>query len=67
MTEWIANVPLFWAKIIAVATYGGGIIWTWVRPKSFIYENAPDRKIWRDLRIWITAIMLIQIALYLYF
>lgn len=67
MTEWLGNIPLFWAKVIAIATYSGGILWTWIRPKSFIFEDTPDKKIWRDLRIWITVIMVIQIALYLYF
>ena len=67
MVEWIRNVPLFWAKVIAVLTFGGGIIWTWLRPKSFIYEDAPDNKLWRDLRIWITIVMVCQIAIYLYF
>jgi len=67
MNEWLANLPLFWAKAIAVVTYSGAIIWAWMRPRSYIFENAPDKKIWRDLRIWITLVMLSQIGLYLYF
>lgn len=67
MIEWLSKVPLFWPKVIAVLIFSGGIVWTWVRPKSFIYEDAPDNKRWRDLRIWITVVMVFQICIYLYF
>ena len=67
MFDLLGDVPIFWAKIIAVITFSAGILWTWMRPKSYIFNNAPDKKNWRDLRIWITVIMIIQIAVYLYF
>ncbi|MBN2013307.1 hypothetical protein JW960_28510 [candidate division KSB1 bacterium] len=67
MAEWLANIPLYVPKIIAVLVFAGGMIWTWRRPKSFIYKDAPDHKRWRDLRIWITFVMICQIAVYLYF
>jgi hypothetical protein len=67
MIEFLGSVPIFWAKIIAVITFSGGIWWTWIRPKSFVLKDSPDKKNWRDLRIWITVIMIIQIVVYLYF
>jgi len=67
MNELFGNVPLFWAKVIAVSTFSGGILWTWIRPKSFIFKESSDNKSWRDLRIWITIVMIIQIIVYLYF
>ena len=67
MIDWLNSVPLFWAKVIAVATYVSIVIWAWLRPKSFIFQGAPDNRGWRDLRIWATVIMVIQIALYIYF
>ena len=67
MTEWLSNVSLLWPKVIAVFIFLGGIVWTWFRPKSFIFEEAPDNKRWRDLRIWITIVMVFQIGIYLYF
>jgi len=67
MYEWLAGVPLFWGKIIAVAGFAGMIVWAWVRPRHFIFEDAPDRRTWRDLRIWASLLMVIQIVIYLTF
>jgi hypothetical protein len=67
MAEWLSSVPMYWPKVFAVLTFSGGIVWTWFRPKSFIFQDAPDNKRWRDLRIWITIVMVLQIGIYLYF
>jgi len=67
MYEWLAGLPLYWGKVIAVTGFAGMIIWTWLRPKSFIFHDAPDKRRWRDLRIWATVLLLIQIIIYLSF
>jgi len=67
MYEWLASLPLFWAKIISVAGFVGMIIWAWFRPRNFIFQGAPDGRTWRDLRIWASLLMVIQILLYLSF
>lgn len=67
MGDWLTGIPLVWGKIIAVVGFLGMVIWAWFRPRSFIYQDAPDSKRWRDLRIWATVLMGIQIVLYLIF
>ncbi len=67
MSEWLAGLPLYWGKVIAVAGYIGMIFWVWVRPKSFIFHEAPDNRRWRDLRIWASVLLGIQILIYLSF
>lgn len=67
MYEWLARLPLYWGKVAAVVGFIGMIIWAWLRPKSFIIHDAPDNNMWRDLRIWATVLMIIQIILYLSF
>ena len=67
MKEWLNNIPLFWAQVIAVITFISVIIWTWFRPKKYIYKDAPSQKLWRDLRVWVTIFMFFQIVAYLYF
>jgi len=67
MMEWLSGLPLYWPKIIATCTFVGVAVWTWLRPKQFIYEGAPNTKRWRDLRLWITGLMAIQVFLYWYF
>ena len=67
MNDLLSSIPIYWAKIIAVFVFLGGILWTWFRPKDFVFKDSPDNKRWRDLRIWITVIMIFQIIIYLYF
>ena len=67
MYQWFASLPLYWGKILAVVGFLGMIIWTWLRPKIFIFHDAPDDSKWRDLRIWATVLLLIQIIIYLSF
>jgi hypothetical protein len=67
MMEWLRELPLYVPKIIATLIFIGVTVWAWMRPKSFIYEGAPNKKMWRDLRLWITGMMAVQIFLYWYF
>jgi hypothetical protein len=61
---WLREIPLIWAIVVTVAMYGVMIGWAWLRPAKFIYAGAPDKKGWRDLRIWATILMMIQILIY---
>ena len=67
MTEWLAGLPLWWGKVVAVVCFVGIAIWAWRRPRSFIFEGAPDNNRWRDLRVWATVLMGVQIVIYLAF
>lgn len=67
MFEWLTSIPLFWGKIISVFLFSIIFIWAWCRPKEYIFKGAPDQKWWRDLRIWTSIILGIQIILYLSF
>jgi hypothetical protein len=66
MFEWIHDLPLYCATILTVILFAAIILWAVTRPKDYIYSEAPDRKLWRDLRVWATLIMVIQIAIYMY-
>ncbi len=67
MIEWLSKIPLGWGKIITIAGFAGIVVWVWIRPKIFILEGAPDDKWWRDLRIWASVAMGVQIVLYMIF
>ena len=62
---WLKDIHLIWAIVVTVAIYGIMIVWTWLRPKKFIFAGAPDNKRWRDLRIWATVLTVLQIVIYL--
>ncbi len=64
MSEWLAGIPLGWGKVIAIIAFAAIAIWAWMRPRNFIYEEAPDQSRWRDLRIWTSVLMVIHIIIY---
>lgn len=67
MAGWLAGISLFWGKVFAVAFFVDMIVWTWFRPRKYIYEDSPDENRWRDLRIWATVVLGIQVVLYIVF
>jgi hypothetical protein len=67
MSEWLAGVPLVWGKVIAIIAFVGIAVWAWLRPGSYIFQGAPDSCKWRDLRVWASLLMAIQVVIYLSF
>lgn len=67
MGDWLAALPLWWGKVIAVAFFLGIALWAWRRPRSYIYNDAPDQHRWRDLRVWASVLMASQLLIYLAF
>jgi hypothetical protein len=67
MGDWLAGLPLWWGKVIAVAFFLAIAVWAWRRPRSYIYKDAPDNHGRRDLRVWASVLMAIQILIYLAF
>ena len=67
MTEWLKDIPLYWAKVIAIIFFIVIIIWALTRPKEYIFKGATNRKVWRDLRLWAAIILIVQIIVYLKF
>lgn len=65
--NYLAKIPLFSAKIITVIIYFLLAFWILRRPRDFILQGAPNRKGWRDLRLWAFILIGFQIALYLMF
>ncbi len=65
--EWLEGLPLVLGKYFAVLFFFGMIIWAWFRPRKYIFEGAPDQSRWRDLRIWATLFLAIQVVLYIIF
>jgi len=62
--QFIASLPLWWAKIGAAVIFLSILVMVWMLPVKFIYRGSPDRKRWRDLRIWATILIAVQLLLY---
>ncbi|MCA9665744.1 MAG: hypothetical protein KC503_09160 [Myxococcales bacterium] len=63
----LAGVDPLVGVAIVCALYLVMLVWVLTRRRDDITEGAPDRKRWRDLRLWIVPLILIQIALHLIF
>lgn len=67
MKEVAASIPLRWVKIFTAALFVliAGVVWL-IRPADGgVFEGAPDRKRWRDLRLWTAVVMATQTIVYL--
>ena len=65
--NFLANVPLVWAKIIILALFAIIFILVWIIPNEYIYKGAPDRKWYRNLKLWATLIVILYVYLYIRF
>jgi hypothetical protein len=65
--SFLSRIPVFYARIIICSLYLLLLIWVLRRPKSYILREAPNKKGWRDLRIWAVILIVFQIALYVIF
>jgi hypothetical protein len=63
--EWLAGVDVVWGVGIVVALHILLLIWSVTRPRRLVLRGAPDAACWRDLRLWIVPLVLVQVALYL--
>lgn len=67
MFDFIHDMPLWSAKIGAALLFLAVLVFAWSLPISFILQGSPDRKRWRDLRIWATILILSQFIIYAFF
>lgn len=63
--EWILGLPDWTPQACAVGLFVAAGIWVFTLKRDFVYLGAPDRAIWRDLRIWAWVTLAPYIALYL--
>lgn len=63
--QWLGSLPMWVATASVVALYAIAVIWVWTLRREFVFRGAPDRRGWRDLRIWATLIVVPYVAIYL--
>jgi len=63
--HWLSSLPMSVAMACAVSLFVLAGIWVWTLRADFIFRGAPDRRRWRDLRIWSMVVLLPYIAIYL--
>jgi hypothetical protein len=62
--QWAGGFPRVVPMAIAVAVFAGMAAWALLQPREHVLAQAPDRRLWRDLRIWAVVAMAVQVVLY---
>lgn len=63
--QWLRHLDPMWSVATVIVGYLALLAWSSTRSADFVYAGAPDRRRWRDLRLWIAPLILVQIALHL--
>lgn len=58
------DLPIGLVTLFAMALFASIGIACWTLGREQAFMDAPDRNRWRDLRIWATLIVLVQLGLY---
>jgi len=67
LNQWVTSLPTSLANIVTMVLFLLllGILWSF--PKALILKDAPDQSWWRDLRIWGTVLIFVQLGIYALF
>jgi hypothetical protein len=63
----LSTLPVAWANYLSI--FGFLVLGTlvWLIPKKVIFTEAPDQSRWRDMRLWASVLIAMQLALYTLF
>lgn len=61
------QLPLQWAYVLTGILLAAIVVGVWSVPKQKVMADAPDSSRWRDLRLWASGLVLIQVLIYYMF
>ncbi len=67
MNEFFQSLDVVWANYLSMLGFVFLLVIVWLIPRRLIYAGAPDQARWRDIRIWATVLIGIQLTLYAVF
>ena len=59
--------PQWWAYVFTVILFLLILVGIWLTPKNEIMADAPDQARWRDIRLWATVLIAVQLLIYYQF
>ena len=62
-----ASMPVAWANYLSIAGFLLLALLVWLIPRKLIYTGAEDSARWRDIRIWASVLITLQLFLYALF
>lgn len=63
----LGYIPMWGVKVIVVLFFAALLALALSLPKEYIYIGSPDKSRWRDVRIWIAVVVLLEVIVYLIF
>jgi len=67
MSHWLKSIPLIWVTVFTIIGFLALAVWVWLQPTGYVFEGAPDKKKWRDLRLWATVMIVVEAIVYIIF
>ena len=64
LDHWIDGLPLDTGRYCAIGLFLLAGLWSLSLKRDFIYRSAPDRALWRDLRLWAVLALLPYMLVY---
>lgn len=61
------KIPLIGAKIFIALCLVAIMVGVWTLPKKYIFKGLEKPKMWQNLKLWVTALIIVQIVIYLAF
>lgn len=65
LQDWVTSLPLAWALPLTFAAFAVLTVLIWRVPRAAVVADAPDGAFWRDLRLWATLLIAVQLGIYL--
>lgn len=65
--NFLMDVSEGWARFWVIMAFIVPMVGAFLMPHKYIYQGAPDNKIWRNLKLWVFVIVAVQVGIYLYF
>jgi hypothetical protein len=62
-----STLPVAWANYLSIFGFLILAALVWLIPKKVIFAEAPDHSRWRDMRLWASALIVMQLILYTLF
>ncbi len=62
-----ATLPTEWANYLSMAGFIVLAVLVWAIPKHLVLAESPDTRRWRDLRLWASVLISVQLVLYVLF
>lgn len=62
-----SELPVAWSLPATFAAFALLLVVVWTIPRDSVVAGAPDRAPWRDLRLWATVLIVVQLGTYLLF